>query len=330
MQKFASLLLVSLFAAGVVFSQDMPTDGLVAYYKFDDDGEMVIEDHSGNGLIGEIVGDAIYVEGIKGTALWFNGIDAYVNCYAMPDFDIDTEVTLMAWVKPYDIGNGEHNPYIAKGDHSYALKQHTSTTLEFFIYDSGWNSARAIMDSSWNDKWHHFAGTYDGIELKAYVNGELDSITAHSGPIALSTHELHLAHNSEHTDRLYEGILDECAIFNIALSEEQIKAIYDSYEVSSVEDQKSAPVADFALKQNYPNPFNPETRISFSLARDELVTIKVYDVLGHEVATLVDEQKSAGIHSVRFDASGKASGVYYYKMLVGNQFVDAKKMLLVR
>ena len=85
----------------------------------------------------------------------------------------------------------------------------------------------------------------------------------------------------------------------------------------------------FELVQNYPNPFNPTTKINYQLAKDENVSLKVYDVLGNEVATLVNSRQSAGTHSVNFNASALSSGVYFYKIVAGN-FVDVKKMILLK
>ena len=85
----------------------------------------------------------------------------------------------------------------------------------------------------------------------------------------------------------------------------------------------------YSLTQNYPNPFNPVTKINFSLPTNGLVTLKVYDNLGREVRTLVNEMRNAGEYNVSFDASELPSGIYFYKLTSGN-FVDTKKMLLVK
>jgi len=84
----------------------------------------------------------------------------------------------------------------------------------------------------------------------------------------------------------------------------------------------------YSLQQNYPNPFNPETRIPYSTPQSGLVTLKVFDVLGKEVVTLVNEVKTAGNHEIRFNASSFPSGVYFYKMEAGD-FVESKKMVLL-
>jgi hypothetical protein len=85
----------------------------------------------------------------------------------------------------------------------------------------------------------------------------------------------------------------------------------------------------FQLDQNYPNPFNPSTFISYKLPISSLVTIKVYDVLGREVQTLVNERQAAGNHSVTFNASSLPSGVYFYRLQTGN-YSTAKKLLLLK
>jgi CubicO group peptidase (beta-lactamase class C family) len=86
---------------------------------------------------------------------------------------------------------------------------------------------------------------------------------------------------------------------------------------------------DFVLHQNYPNPFNPSTTITYNLPAAGFVTLKVYSILGEEVAVLVSDQQRAGTHSVRFDAGNLASGVYLYRIKSGS-FTENRKMLLIR
>lgn len=85
----------------------------------------------------------------------------------------------------------------------------------------------------------------------------------------------------------------------------------------------------FELKQNYPNPFNPQTTIDFSLARTGYITLKIYNLMGQEVMTLIDGVETAGDHSVFFDASGLSSGTYFYAMKSGD-FTETKSMVLVK
>jgi Secretion system C-terminal sorting domain len=86
---------------------------------------------------------------------------------------------------------------------------------------------------------------------------------------------------------------------------------------------------EFRLEQNYPNPFNPATKITYSIPEAGYVSIKIYDMLGHEVAALIDEIKQPGKYSIVWDASGFAGGIYFYK-LASEQFTSTKKMVLIK
>ncbi|AFH50712.1 5'-Nucleotidase domain protein [Ignavibacterium album JCM 16511] len=90
---------------------------------------------------------------------------------------------------------------------------------------------------------------------------------------------------------------------------------------------------EFKLEQNYPNPFNPTTRIRYSIPNVgtglALSTLKVYDILGNEVVTLVNEEKPAGYYEIEFNATELSSGVYFYRLQSGN-FTQTKKMILMR
>jgi hypothetical protein len=94
-------------------------------------------------------------------------------------------------------------------------------------------------------------------------------------------------------------------------------------------DQTQGVAAGFQLGQNYPNPFNPSTTISYSIPTDSKVVLSVYDVLGREVAILVNERQTAGAHSVRFDAATLSSGVYLYT-LASDAFRETKRLVLMR
>jgi hypothetical protein len=85
----------------------------------------------------------------------------------------------------------------------------------------------------------------------------------------------------------------------------------------------------FALMQNYPNPFNPSTTIKYELPKSSMLRLSVYDILGREVATLVNEEKSAGTHTVQWDAAGVASGVYFCRLRAGD-FVQTRRVLMLK
>lgn len=104
----------------------------------------------------------------------------------------------------------------------------------------------------------------------------------------------------------------------------------DSVGAVSVEDQQGETIPlEFLLRQNYPNPFNPSTTIKYDLPQTSHVSLSVYDVLGREVATLVNEEKSAGTYTVRWDASAVSSGVYFYRLRAGD-FVQTRSMMIIK
>ena len=101
--------------------------------------------------------------------------------------------------------------------------------------------------------------------------------------------------------------------------------------------ERSIEPTQFALSQNYPNPFNPTTSFKFQVPSCEFVSLKVFDVLGREVATLVNDIRNAGVYTVRWDASSLPSGMYFYRLQAGNAFtssargfVETKKMVLAK
>ena len=118
---------------------------------------------------------------------------------------------------------------------------------------------------------------------------------------------------------------------------------YDgTYEYSDIVEVEVGLPTEYSLSQNYPNPFNPSTKIKFSIpfveTRDRVsVQLKVYDVLGNEVATLVNEEKPAGSYEVGFDGTGLTSGIYFYQLRAGDPstgsgqgFIETKKMILLK
>ena len=85
----------------------------------------------------------------------------------------------------------------------------------------------------------------------------------------------------------------------------------------------------FELSQNYPNPFNPSTTISYSIPVSSFVTLKVFDILGNEIRSLVNEEKSEGNYEVEFNAANLPSGVYFYRLQTAN-FIETRKMVLMK
>ena len=119
--------------------------------------------------------------------------------------------------------------------------------------------------------------------------------------------------------------------FTIDISSDGIVFWSDHYEliVDDIENIVITQPKTFKLGQNYPNPFNPSTIINYELPITNDVDLSIYNLLGQKVATLVNKRQQAGSHQVEWDASGFASGIYYYRIEAG-EFVEVKKMILLR
>ncbi|MCJ7552312.1 MAG: T9SS type A sorting domain-containing protein, partial [Ignavibacteriaceae bacterium] len=114
---------------------------------------------------------------------------------------------------------------------------------------------------------------------------------------------------------------------------DELRAVKKIVGTTGIEDSEKLIPKDFVLYQNYPNPFNPVTIISYQLPVSSNVTLKVYDILGKEVAILVNEEKPMGSYEITWNASSAAgglpSGVYFYRLQAGS-FVQTRKMILLK
>jgi len=133
-------------------------------------------------------------------------------------------------------------------------------------------------------------------------------------------------------NNLLSGSIGETFIGNSINATQQQQAgfwyIYQQLTVTDVGDEGLIPTV-FKLEQNYPNPFNPSTIIKFAVPERSNVLIKIYDILGSEVVTLVNEEMDAGWYEKYFNASGFSSGVYLFRMETGI-YLSTKKMMLIK
>jgi hypothetical protein len=121
-----------------------------------------------------------------------------------------------------------------------------------------------------------------------------------------------------------KGIIPE---FSYSPDTGYYQCIWDT-AISAIESGNGS-LKDFSLSQNYPNPFNPTTSLQYAIGSQQFVTIKVYDLLGREVATLVNEEKPAGKYEVEFNGSEQSSGIYFYQLKAG-EYSQSKKMILLK
>jgi hypothetical protein len=168
-------------------------------------------------------------------------------------------------------------------------------------------------------------------QIRAYKNGTLSN-TVTQVPLNLSQ-GTGFKVGAYSTSAGLNGKMDEFRMYRRALTAAEISATYNvdiacAIVVGQNNNNNNVP-AVFSLEQNYPNPFNPTTKITYNLPKASQVTLVVYDLLGREVTTLINDFVQAGSHTFDFNASALASGVYLYKITAGS-FTDTKKMLLIK
>ncbi len=141
--------------------------------------------------------------------------------------------------------------------------------------------------------------------------------------------ELYLTHWSALEDKQTTLTIHELTTLSgIMQGEGTLYYDNNSVVIASVGMNTDTPL-NYSLEQNYPNPFNPTTTIQYRIPRDESVTLKVYNLLGQKVKTLVDEQQRAGSYEIEFRADNLASGVYFYRLIAGN-YTEIKRMILIK
>jgi hypothetical protein len=137
-----------------------------------------------------------------------------------------------------------------------------------------------------------------------------------------------------YVDSMGYGIMEESSFYNyypVYTIGARINGVeYGSVFPVAVHDKDFlSPPTHFILYQNYPNPFNPVTTISFSLPIKSFVSLKIFDIMGRKVATIVSEELSAGTYSRQWNASNMSSGIYFYQLQAGS-FIQTKKLILLR
>ena len=146
--------------SGLILTSPAPAadPSLVGWWKLDETSGTTAADSSGVGNHGTLNGSPPWVAAgqIHG-ALQLNGTTQYVECGNSASLNLATQVSLAAWIKPSALANGQHQVFVCKGDHSYALKHNSGNYVEFNVYNGAWYTARnTSIDASWNGVWHEW------------------------------------------------------------------------------------------------------------------------------------------------------------------------------
>ncbi len=195
------------------------------------------------------------------------------------------------------------------------------TTGEFFINPvTGMPTTYALSGNPVNS-----TGWIDGI-LNPPADRRLGLST---GPFQMAPDDTQTVVIAEIAAGAIDGVTRMMAIDTLKHYSELAQTFYDAIDPIVSVEKGVKHLGEYLLIQNYPNPFNPTTKIKYQIPELSFVTIKIYDMLGREITTLVDIEKPAGNYEINFDASGLTSGVYFYQ-LRADSFVETKKMVLLR
>ena len=212
-------------------------EGLVGYWKFDEDSGDTAGDSSGHNNHGTLEGDPQWVAGKIGGALELNGVNDYVDCGADPSLDITTgEITIAAWVK-IDVF-GDWDGIVTKGitgPSTYAMQMWSDGSLRCCIGCGGapggglWDANTKMVAG----EWLHVAYTYDGSTLRFYINGIKDSQeVAVLLQFQNNSESLTLGCDFEGGDEYFDGVMDDVRVYNRGLTEEEIRQIMEGKDAA--------------------------------------------------------------------------------------------------
>lgn len=338
---FLSFVLMLIMIANSNAQIDPGTENLTHSWTFNDETE---NDYVG-GANGTLMGDAYISNGSLFTDLSNSWMEMPGDLILMNSYE---GVTIEAWFIPIAGGN--------TGFHMIAYFGNTVGTLGTDYYfispargDDVCRTAISCADPSspWDNEsyangpelddgfLHHVVSTLSDTNIALYIDGVLmDTTTLAAFPdnriSGISTAFTYLAKGGYTGDPSWKGEILEFNIYNKALDSNEVLFLYNKGATpTSVDDESTMSPNKYSLSQNYPNPFNPKTIINYQLPVSNFVTLKVFDMLGREVATLINEEKARGNYSVEFDGTNYSSGVYFYRIQAGS-FVDTKKFVLMK
>jgi hypothetical protein len=302
--------------------------GLVAWWMADKSTADYADGHNGT-----IVGSVPYVSGQIGEAFSLDGTSGYVSIPHHADFDITSAITLEAWVKTtmgfnqYVITKNEDSFYLAIGPVG-------STANKASFWLNGVTSSWLQSTTNVNDgDWHHLAATYDGAEIRIYVDGQLENSAPKTGSITTGTDPVLIGNRV--SEGISTGSFDEIAVSNRALSAAEILAIFQNGRCVPLVDVRDRPVRGFELAAPWPNPTARGVSLELDLPSAAWVHAEVVDIAGRRVSpVLQDGELPAGSHRLQWnglDRSGRrvAPGVYLVRVRAGDA-VKVRQIIAIR
>jgi len=303
---------------------------LIASYPFTGNAN----DSSGYDNNGSVINAILTTDrfGAENSAYEFNGSSSYITVpNSLSLQSPDTELTQNAWMYAYSWSSGnDWAPLLMKsnsGDNAFQYRLSVGfTSINTAI--NNWGNAFLTHDTLEFNRWYMITSVLKGDSVKHYVNGKFAGSGTLAGPIMSDTKPLEIGRDLPGATEYFHGKIDDIRIYNRAITPFEVESLYG--DVVSVESDINSNMPEkLELEQNYPNPFNNSTLIKYSIPDGGLVTLKIFNILGQEVAVLVNETKQIGNYQVTFDTGDLTSGVYVYK-LSSQGFSRTKKMMLLR
>jgi hypothetical protein len=217
-------IILTIGLAATFSSAEIDPNTVVGIWLLDEGSGKEAKDASGRGHNGEIIGDVIWVDGKFRTALEFPGtLTDCVEIESTPELQITDEITLMGWINTTVTPSADIVGKDDGTDRNYNI--HVADSGKIFLNSGGEKCPLPGTTSVIDGQWHHVAGTWDGDTVRIYVDGVEEASSSFAGPIATSDVpvKIGLRGNGEGVDRIFTGVIDEVAIFNVALSEEDIQ-----------------------------------------------------------------------------------------------------------
>jgi len=317
--------------------------GLVAWYPFNGNAN----DSSGNGNNGTNYDATLTNDrfGNPNSAYLFNGSSNYILVNNSATFP-DTAITTAFWFNRNGNAPTSLENYICK-ETSFSTYLYSDSTLVSQVWKgtagvwSEWSTGNYKVSD--DTDWIFYASTFSNSTklVNIYINGVLVNSITETDPTAIvrsSTNPLYIGRNGSSSVYYIKGKLDDIRIYNRALDSSEIQLLH--HEGGRVPTDVKGQIAielpgEYRLAQNYPNPFNPSTTIEYALPNRSNVRIVITNMLGQQVALLVNGEQEAGYHEIKWQAS-IASGIYFYRFEAvdvtnpNNRFVQVKKMLLLK
>ncbi len=307
------------------------TGSLVCYYPLDGNAN----DESGNNNNGIVSGAALVSDRFNedNKAYFFDGSNDVINITNNQSLNFEEAISVNFWININSFFDREQYP-ISHGNWEDRWK--VSITDDRIRWTINTGTGIADLDSETilqTNAWYNVTALYSGTDMEIYLNNELDAFQSWSSTLNQTDLDLTIASavpgNSEYN---FRGVLDDIHIYDYALSLNEIDKLYDV--ITNVEEEKSYNLpTENQLYQNYPNPFNSETNIRYQINNESNVKLEIFDVLGQKIITLINENKTPGYYSVKWNGKNSRdakinSGIYIIHLKTGN-YTASRKMILL-